>query len=254
MDSNSDAFEIEGPVAYKAAIETLNKSNRAPSVLRLIMNALESYRQKRKLGWSRPWNKYGVRTFRSYRLDFTQDLSLIDLAHAVLATQSADFPPEAQTFINDLLSDDAESRQKLMGFIFYHEIEDETGVYEGMTFSFGRKNAKRYRDRLDMVFEAPVKDSHVGNLSRLRIFIDPFEAVGPPLWQCTVNADNEVIQQAFDQLNALYGAWADIPERAWDHWTSTYIDYFGPRRHFAQNTNFPIDGPEAKILMADVGT
>ena len=189
MERKPETFEIEGPAAYKAAIETLNKRGRAPSILRMIMNALESYRQARKLGWSRPWNKYGVRTFRSYRLDFSRDEGLIETACSVLATQSESVPTAAQAFVDDLLSDDPDNRMQLMGFIFYHEIEDDTGVHEGMTLSFGRKNAKRHRDRFDLVFDAPVKNGTVGSLSRLRIYVDPFEAVGPPLWQCTVNAD-----------------------------------------------------------------
>jgi hypothetical protein len=246
LKHDPDTYSIQDTRAYKAAIDTLNKRNRAPSVLRLIMNALESYRQARKIGWSRPWNKYGVKTFRSYRLDPGADTDLIDRARAVLRAEATDLPDEARAYVDDLFSDDTQTRKRLMGFLFYHEVIDaETdggGVWEGVTLSFGRVNHKRHRDRFDLVFEGRVADGRVGPLSRLRMFVDPFHGVAPPLYQRTVTPAHAEAQETFETLCDLYAAWADTPQRAWDHWTSQYIDYFGPRRTFADGTRFPIGG------------
>ena len=65
MNTIDNPHEIQTSQTYQAAMQALNKKNRPPAVLRMLMNAFESYRQARKTGWSRPWNKYRVKTFRS---------------------------------------------------------------------------------------------------------------------------------------------------------------------------------------------
>ncbi len=80
MPDGANKYKIESAEAYRLAVQTLNKKDSPPKILQLIMNGFESYRASRKLGWSRPWNKYGVRTFRSYKLDFEHDMALIALA------------------------------------------------------------------------------------------------------------------------------------------------------------------------------
>ena len=79
------AYEIKNGDAYREAMITLNKRSQPPAMLRKIMNAFESYRASRKIGWSRPWNKYGIRTFQSYRLDCHNDSEMAAYARAVLA-------------------------------------------------------------------------------------------------------------------------------------------------------------------------
>jgi hypothetical protein len=181
--------KIQDAESYLAAMTALNKQDRPPAVLRVLMNAFESYRQVRKIGWSRPWNKYGIKTFRSYRLDLGKDSDLIALARDILNEAGSDVPESARDYVNDLLDDGPEARTQLMGFIFFHEIDDGKRVFEGATLSFGRKVKKRYRDRLDFIFEAPMLDGRAGRFTRLRIFVNPFQGVKPPLWETECSAD-----------------------------------------------------------------
>ncbi len=241
MKTLDEDCKIQDAESYQAAMQALNKKDRPPAVLRLLMNAFESYRQARKIGWSRPWNKYGVKTFRSYRLDLDQDTDLIALARDILTETGSGMPEAARAYVNDLLDDRPQARRQLMGFIFFHEIEDGADVYEGATLSFGRKIEKRYRDRLDFVFEAPVDNQQAGPFTRMRIFIDPYLSIKPPLWQtdCPATSSPQA-QAAFQRLSAVYTAWESVYDRPWDHWTSAYIEHFGPRRHYVENSHFPI--------------
>lgn len=245
MTNQSNEYDIENKTAYRAAVRTLNTQGRPPAILRFIMRALESYRQSRKMGWSRPWNKYGIMTFQSFKLDFTRDdnqteLSLIDAARAVLdADCLQEAPKEAVVFIDDLLS--SENRDQLMGFVFVHEFTEDGQRYEGATLSFGRVKDKRFRDRLDLIVEAPLGESGAGNFSRLRIFVDPFRTEKPPLWSHVAASGFESDSPAnalFKQLSDLSWDWAGEDARHWDHWTSAYIEYFGPRQWLAQNSHF----------------
>lgn len=220
-------FEIKDKTAYRAAMKTLAAQNRPPAILRLIMRAFESYRQARKFGWSRPWNKYGIMTFQSFKLDFARDAALIDAARAVLAAEGADMPAQAAAFADDLLGDGG----ALMGFIFVHEFCENGGRFEGATLSFGRIKERRYRDRLDLIVEAPIVNAGAGGFSRLRLFVDPYRTDDKkPLYQTVVPAPgSEAARALFDLLSETSSAWADDGTRAWNHWTSAYIDYFGPR-------------------------
>lgn len=249
MNNSDNEYKIQGARAYIAAMQALNKKNRPPAVLRLLMSAFESYRQARKIGWSRPWNKYGVNTFRSYRLDFGKDADLIAFARDILEETGAEMPEAAGAFVKNLLDDAPDARGQLMGFLFFHEIEDEGQVYESVTLSFGRKVKKRYRDRLDFIFEAGVNDDRAGPLTRVRIFIDPFEGIAPPLWEKEYSASSlPAAAAAFQHLCALFTAWETAPGRPWDHWTSSYIDHFGPRRQYFENSNFPIPEHQSERL------
>jgi hypothetical protein len=235
-----ELFNIEDKAAYRTAVRALNTRNRPPAILRFIMGALESYRQSRKMGWSRPWNKYGIMTFQSFQLDFSQgekstEIVLLDSACAVLAEECADAPEAATAFVAGLLS--AENRGRLMGFIFVHEFTEDGQRYEGATLSFGRVKDKRFRDRLDLIVEAPVSEEGADEFSRLRVFIDPFRAEKAPLWS-QVAAGGTASKALFAQLSALSRDWAGDEARLWDHWTSAYIEYFGPRQWPVTNSHF----------------
>ena len=69
---------IKNEDQYRSAVKQLDQDKKPAFLLRLLMNAVESYRQARKFGWSRPQNKYGLTVFRSFRLDRGRDQSLID--------------------------------------------------------------------------------------------------------------------------------------------------------------------------------
>lgn len=249
MDGVEQKIEIQDAAAYVEALQILNKKSRPPAVLRLLMNAFESYRQARKIGWSRPWNKYGVTTHRSYRLNPAADNDLIVMTLALLDQAGAS--EDARKFYEELLSADPRHRGQLMGFIFFQELHDTGSVREAVTLSFGRVSKKRYRDRVDIVFEADISDGKAGPLTRLRIYVDPFLGMAPPLWEVTQAAANlPGAAAAFDRLCTIYGDWESDAERLWDHWTSAYIDYFGARSVYARNTHFPASSHDAARLMA----
>jgi hypothetical protein len=246
MTNKPDSYDIEDKPAYRTAVRAMNARSRPPAILRFIMGALESYRQSRNMGWSRPWNKYGIMTFQSFELDFSQrenstEIALLENARAVLADECVDIPEapgapeEANAFVRDLLS--AENRGRLMGFIFVHEFTEDGQRYEGATLSFGRVKDKRFRDRLDLIVEAPVAAGGVGEFSRLRVFIDPFRAEKAPLWTHVTGA-GAASTALFAQLSALSRGWAGDEARLWDHWTSAYIEYFGPRQWPVTNSHF----------------
>ena len=242
MTDSPGSYEIKDKTTYNTAVQALSRKSRPPAILRFIMQALEKYRQNRKMGWSRPWNKYGIMTFQSFKLDFSGngdsvEAALIDGARAILAAECAAMPGDAAAFIDDLLCDAA--RPDLMGFVFVHEFTEDDNRFEGVTLSFGRIKDKRFRDRFDLVFEAPVGAAGAGDFSRLRVFVDPYQGVGAPIWTTTVDpADASASKALFDRLAEMSWDWAGDDARIWDHWTSAYIEYFGPRQWPAEQSHF----------------
>jgi len=223
---------------YNLATRALSERKQPPAILRMLMNALESYRQARKYGWSRPWNKYHLMNFQSFKLSPADDGVLISLGSEVLGALADQMPSEAREFVADLLA----SGEELMGFIFCHEFDDpDGGRYEGATLSLGRKNAKRYRDRIDIIVESQVDGDLSTGFSRVRVFIDPYrQGVTPPLWKCTLGAVEAPVEVArlFNALADISWQWADRNDKIWHHWTSDYIDYFGDRRWQLENPLF----------------
>lgn len=226
--------EIRDEAAYMAALKTLNNQDRPPAILRFLMSAFESYRQARKIGWSRPWNKYGINTFLSFKLGFPQDGDLVARARAVLAETCGGMPGAAKKFTDDLLAD-----ENLMGFVFLQEFSEDGRRYESATLSFGRRTQKRYRDRIDLILEAPIEGAAVGAFSRLRVFVDPYAEQKQPIWQKTFDdVSSAGATDLFAHLGALSWQWAGDKSRLWDHWTSRYIDYFGPRQWSLEQSHF----------------
>jgi len=232
----SDTVEIKDETAYKAAMRTLSSQDRPPAILRFLMSAFESYRQARKIGWSRPWNKYGINTFLSFKLGFPKDGDLVDRARAVLTAECADMSEDAKTFVDELFADDA-----LMGFVFLQEFAEDGQRFESITLSFGRKTQRRYRDRVDLILEAPVKGSTAEDFSRLRVYVDPYAGQKEPLWQALIDdVSGAAASELFAHLCALSTPWGNDPARIWDHWTSRYIDYFGPRQWSLDASHFTL--------------
>jgi hypothetical protein len=261
------AFEINNPESYAQAMRTLSEAKRPAWILQALMNAFEAYRQSRKIGWSRPWNKAGVTTFKSYKLNFADDSDLIALASSIVggigSRETEVWPGSAAEFVADLLSPEPEKRRRLMGFLFYQEIEVDGRLNEAVTLSLGRVNGKRHRDRLDLIFEAPVAQNSAAPISRIRIYVDPFLGVAPPLAQAELNgAEAEAHSHALATLSDLYRDWEPTKGAVWDHWTSRYIDYFGPRRHHSIATHFleaapflaaaPVDMAPGDVAPVDV--
>jgi len=230
---------IENESQYRSAVRQLDQDKRPPFLLRLLMNALEAYRQARKMGWSRPQNKYGLTVFESFRLDRGDDRPLIDL---VLNTCLAEFPEldeDATQYVRALFED-----PNLMGFIFVHDCRDEGKLYEGITFSFGRVAAgqSRHRDRFDLILESEVTGGTSQGLSRVRAYVDPFTL---PIRKHPARAYSHepvratAAQDLFLSGADVYARWRDDADRAWQHWTQRYINYFGPRTSAVGDTYFP---------------
>jgi len=220
---------------HDTVMKVISKGSKPNAILRLLMNAFESYRQARKMGWSRPWNKVNLMNFQSFRLNKERDHALIALAGQILNNKMLDAPSEALDFVNSLLNPE----NKLMGFVFSHEFTENGELYEGATLSLGRVNEKRHRDRLDIIVESKVVDGVSQGFSRMRIFVDPFEGNKPPLWTVvSLDSFDEAATELFSQLSQLSNAWEDQDDKHWNHWTSDYIDYFGPRQYAVSNSYF----------------
>lgn len=241
---------ISNEAEYQNTLAILADQNRPASILRFLMNKLESYRNSRKIGWSRPWNKYGLMNVQSFKLDFSQDTELLDLAQQVLNDHFSSMPIVASRFIDQLLADPSQ----LMGFIFVHEYFSEGQTYEGVNLSLGRRTdgKPRYRDRFDLILESPVENGHSLGLSRARVYVDPYLAIPEALWSASTQIDmSHSATHLFEYLTDISWNWAEDSARIWDHWTSTYIDYFGPRQLFLKKSYFYLDeNPEGRIRVS----
>ncbi len=225
---------------YKAAVQALSKRARPPWVLRLLMGGLESYRQSKKMGWSRPQNKHGVRTFHSFELDREMDAELVAAGVFAFSNEFAQLPSEKLKFVEQLAQDPS-----LRCFLFIAEVQDEGQTYESVTLSLGRVSATspRYRDRFDLIIDRSIEQGVAKDLARVRAYVDPFLT---PIRRnpAAEYVQTEVGNYARDYFSACarfyLDNWRD-PNKAWDHWTQEYIDYFGPRQHAVIGTAFPTE-------------
>lgn len=229
---------IESESQYRSVVHELSKRARPPLVLRMLMNALESYRQARKMGWSRPQNKAGVKTFHSFELDAIEDRALIERALYVLAEEFPESRSEDRIWLGDLVND-----SNLRAFVFVHDVVDNVGRFEGATLSLGRPvpASPRHRDRFDLIVESSVIDGRSVGICRVRAFVDPFRTpIGDnPPRSFTSQSPGEPAASLFVALAHLYARYRDVPEKAWQHWTQDYIDYFGPRTAPVHGSFFP---------------
>jgi hypothetical protein len=164
------------------------------------------------------------------------------MAIQILQREIPGMPREVEESIHELLLDP----NRLMGFMFVQETTNEDGSrYEGINISLGRVNTKRYRDRLDIIIESQIVDERSQGASRLRVYVDPYDKDRkPPLWTYQSDTIEDSTREQFEDLAALSWEWADHPERVWSHWTSKYIEYFGPRqwnplRTYFFHSNYP---------------
>ena len=230
--------QIETAQDHDQVMKLISKRNKPNAILRLLMNTFESYRQARKIGWSRPWNKIGLNNFQSFRVNKKSNPELINLANNIIKNECPQIPIEAIEFVDSLIN----SEQPLMGFIFVHELEENGQYYEGATLSLGRVNNKRFRDRLDIILESSIQGNVSQGFDRMRIFVDPYLGNKAPLWTTQIDTPSGTAShELFNQLAKDSNEWQEIPEKHWNHWTSDYIDYFGPRQQYLQNPIFHQD-------------
>jgi hypothetical protein len=83
-----------------------------------------------------------------------RDQDLLNLANRIIKQNCQNMPTSSVEFACHLIK----HCDRLMAFIFFHEFNEDGQVYEGATLSLGRKNNKRYRDRLDIIIESPIVD------------------------------------------------------------------------------------------------
>ena len=247
MAKLSQDFEIRREADYQRALSILTRGERAKPILKFLMGCLESYRSKRKMGWSRPWNKYGVMNFQSFQLHIAQDRDLLDLARQVIADERQTMPEAASIFAQELIDD----RDRLMGFIFMQESVDNGRRFEGANFSLGSRppGKSRYRNRFDIILESQIVNDVSQGLSRLRVYVDPYRTQAGPLWSETFEPVRSAAATAlFQRLSMASWSWAHDASRLWDHWTSAYIDYFGPRQWTLHKSYFYVpNSPETRL-------
>ncbi|MDH5182610.1 MAG: hypothetical protein OEX12_01850 [Gammaproteobacteria bacterium] len=225
--SKDPSYKVNSEQDYQQTLSALSQAKQPATILKLMMRGFEAYRAARKMGWSRPWNKYDLVNFQSLRIKPEQDHALIQQGLQLIDNEFTDIPPEARDFVHALTSD-----MNLMGFIFCHEFQQDGRRWEGATLSLGRKNNRRYRDRFDIILESEIIDAKSTGLSRIRVYVDPYTGKpAPPLWQAESTPQTDITSKLFNVLSEASWTWSVQTDRIWDHWTSRYIDYFGPR-HF----------------------
>lgn len=237
---NKEPKVINDETTYQQTLKILNNQSRPSKILCMLMNMLEAYRQSKKMGWSRPWNKYGLTTFQTFKIDPVLDASLIQQSLQCVQTLDT-FTAESLAFCQQLVSDP----DQLMGFIFYSELEEDGKQFETVTLSLGNKvdGNPRYRNRFDIVFDALIQGQEVKPLNRIRIYVDPYqEQHKEPLLSLTLEQHiPDAFQVLFEQLCKLSFEWQSLADKHWDHWTSRYIDYFGPRAIKLNHSHFYMD-------------
>jgi hypothetical protein len=231
-------YDIDNESDHDQVMRLINDRKKPNAILRLLMNTFEGYRQSRKIGWSRPWNKVNLINFQSFRVLKKRDHDLLNLANQIIIQNCQNMPEPAREFADNLIN----HSDNLMAFIFVHEFTEDGQLYEGATLSLGCKNNKRYRDRLDIIVESAIVDGVSQGFKRLRVFVDPYTGVKAPLWSKTdFPRTDSPSADLFERLSEISSDWQFQMDKRWDHWTSDYIDYFGPREKFIENSFFHQD-------------
>jgi hypothetical protein len=219
-------------------VREINLRKRPNAILRKLMSALEGQRMEKKLGWSRPWNKYGLNIFRSHVHDAEQDAGIFDGLFAFLAAVP-EIPSPYRAFADSLRADPG-----LMAFTFYHNHRLGGARFEGLTLSLGRKapSDKTKRDRLDLILEDRCCDGKVdGRADKVRLYLNPWDqySEGRLLTREWEGAEiSEGAHALYAACLAKYQDWKEEPARQWEHWSVRYIDYFGPRTFLPAGTAF----------------
>lgn len=221
---------------YNDVYKSLSEKKKPSATLRYLMNKFEDYRQKRKIGWSRPQNKKNINTFESYYMRPHNDTQIIkSMKNMVNETKIlADMP--CMDSLLEILADPG-----LMGFLFVQDYDDGDTQKEVLTLSLGRKYKanRRYRDRVDFLFESKILQGNSQGLTSFKIYVDPFDPLRltEPLWHTYLDAPlSATVHKSFEKLVSYYQVIKQDESRWWKHWTQDYIDYFGPRKKIIRNS------------------
>jgi hypothetical protein len=232
-------LEVQSEADYRRARKVLSAQDKAPAFLRALMGLFEGYREARRMGWSRSWNKRNLTVFQAFKLVPREDHALITAGLDAIRSEFPEMGRHAEGFIAALIADPS-----LMGFIFFHDHNHDGRRLEGATLSLGRKvpSNARVRDRLDLIIEREVTSGAPAPALCARLYVDPFDRLpgisGPLILERTPTTSASVAA-LFDALSQRYRIWSADDSRSWRHWTQRYIDYFGPREDVPAQTAFP---------------
>ncbi len=216
----------------------LNLKKRPLKVLRMIMNTLESKRQKKGLGWSRSWNKIGFNVFRTHLNNLETDRNYLAGLFELVLSQIPEEDSLYRDFAKDLFADPS-----LMVFTFYHNHETDSNEFEGLTISLGRKvpDDKTKRDRIDIILEDKRENGSVdGRLDGVSLYINPWaqHQGGEHLLLEYDETIPEAFQGVYRDSVAYYHTWKKEESRQWVHWSVQYIEYFGSRTFIPEGSSF----------------
>ncbi len=220
-------------------VHELNLQKKPNWLLVKFMNALEGKRQKKKLGWSRPWNKYDLNVFRTHTSNLDIDKEFTGKIFNSLLNTIDELPENYRAFIESLKDD-----PNLMAFTFYHNRDVKNSQYEGLTLSFGRRllDDRTKRERLDIVLEDKRLDGSVdGTIDHIRVYVNPWNEFSRDEYYLYQRKDSEispVFQELYKDSISLYDQWKNDESRQWQHWSVKFIDYFGPRSFIPVNSSF----------------
>lgn len=230
-------------LSIPALMRELTLQQRPSWLLVKLMNALEQRRQAQGMGWSRPWNKYGLTIFHTQTQPAGEDPVRESTVGPLLDALLDGAPARYRAFAASLLDD-----PKRLTFTFYHNNATENGrQYEGFTLSFGRyvlaDGSKR--DRLDIVLEDERHGGQVdGRVDRVRVYVCPWESYGPDrsfhLAETAALSPGEwpLAQALFAYGVSQYNRGKVDETIQWSHWSQRYIDYFGPRQFIPRGSSF----------------
>ena len=206
-----------------------------------MMNALERKRQQKGYGWSRAWNKYGQTVFRSHTASMIEDRDYVAPVRPFLESFLGQMEEPYESFVGDLFEDPS-----CMVFTFYHNSQGEEDQLEGLTLSFGRKvkGDMSKRDRLDIILEDRRVNGAVDrDVNRVRVYVCPWETYENKEFYLREvaslsPAQYEAAQKLYEHAVTYYHRWKGEESRQWSHWSTRYIDYFGPREFIPQGSSF----------------
>ena len=248
LNSSSGSLELDSEslepsqLSLAGLMRELALKNKPSWLLVKLMGLLEEKRSAQGLGWSRPWNKAGMTVFRSFRLSREVDHETVGAALCFLSRFVPRLSSGSQDFIHSLLED-----LDLMVFMFVHNREVGTRQYEGVTFSLGRRipGDPSKRDRVDIIVEDQRHQGRVdGSVDLVRVLVCPWTRYG-------ATRDAEAVESAsfspedwlsshdfYRTLVSAYHANKVDPGKQWNHWSSSYISYFGARRFIPVGSSF----------------
>ena len=230
-----------GELSISALTREISLQARPHWLLVKMMNALEAKRQQKGFGWSRAWNKYGLTVFRSHTASMSEDKDYIAPVRPFLMSFLGRIEERYASFIDDLLEDPG-----CMVFTFYHNNQSEDDQFEGLTLSFGRKVKldTTKRDRLDIVLEDRRVNGAVDrDVNRVRVYVCPWETYENKEFllsdaACLSPDQYEAAQKLYEHAVTYYHQWKEEENRQWSHWSTRFIDYFGPREFIPQGSSF----------------